>query len=123
MLSKEDIQTIRNIIKDVIYEILDTEVYDPLFQLVNGMDAGIVEFKQTLKKLKLETYDVNKIKWQQAEGVKGVYEKATIDENKDNPDFKAMVKDLADHSGKMTKDAYFCWLFKNGSLIGRKKRK
>ena len=64
-------------------------------------------------------YDVNKIKWEQAEGASGPYE-CTEDIN--NTDYKALLQDLAAHKGKLNQDGYFYWTFKKSFTIGRKKK-
>lgn len=64
-------------------------------------------------------FDPNKIQWQPAEGHKGAYERS---EDVNNPEFKAMLKELAAHGGKMTRNGFFYWVWKNGSTVGRKKR-
>lgn len=33
-----------------------------------------------------------------------------------------MLKDLATHGGRLSKDGYFYWTFKKGSTVGRKRR-
>jgi len=66
-----------------------------------------------------ESYDMGRIKWMRTEGFKGEYERS---EDVDNPDFKALLRDLSRHGGKMTRDGYFVWVFRNGNTIGRKKR-
>jgi len=67
-----------------------------------------------------QAYDMNKIKWTQAEGSKGPYERS---EDVNSLDFKALLKSLQQHNGKMTINNYFVWAFQNGHVIGRKKRK
>jgi len=69
---------------------------------------------------KRESWDASKIEWIQAEGSKGPYERS---EDVNNLEFKAMLKDLASHSGKTQRNGYFYWTFQNGSTVGRKKRK
>ena len=64
-------------------------------------------------------YDLEKIRWEKAEGPSGPYERS---EDVNNFDFKALHKDLVEHGGKLTRDGWFIWLFKNGTTIGRKKR-
>lgn len=71
-------------------------------------------------------YDMAKIPWVKAEGPSGVYEKypATDGKIEANKDYTALIKDLAEHNNKLTRDGYFIWLFRDGSTIGRKlKRK
>ena len=65
-------------------------------------------------------WDPSKIQWSQAEGSKGPYERS---EDVNNLEFKAMLKDLAAHSGKTQRNGYFYWCFRNGHTVGRKRRK
>lgn len=76
---------------------------------------------QDADKTQTETlsWDTSKIKWEQVEGAKGPYEKS---EDVNSLDFKAMLQDLQNHNGKLTRDGYFIWVFKNGTTVGRKKR-
>jgi hypothetical protein len=67
-----------------------------------------------------ETWNPAKIKWTEEEGFKGKYEKS---EDVNNPEFKAMLKNLQQHNGTMTDDGYFYWVFQNGSTVGRKQMK
>jgi hypothetical protein len=34
-----------------------------------------------------------------------------------------MLKDLAEHKGKLTRDGLFYWTFQNGTTVGRKMAK
>ena len=99
-------------------------------ELIKSLDAKLKEFLDDLRKEILETidaylekmenaYDLDKIRWEKAEGFKGEYERSA---DVNNPHFKALYKDLVRHNGKMVKDGYFIWLFKNGTTIGRKRR-
>lgn len=63
------------------------------------------------------SWDPAKIKWEKAEGGSGPYERS---EDIDNLEFKAMLKDLAAHKGRLTIDGYFYWIFENGCTVGRK---
>jgi hypothetical protein len=65
-------------------------------------------------------YDMAKIPWEQAQGSSGPYEKSS---SVDNLDFKALLKDVQAHGGKMSVGDYFVWAFRNGSTLGKKKRK
>jgi len=73
----------------------------------------------TVVEEKLE-YDINKIRWEAAQGSSGAYERSG---DVDNPHFKALLKDVQAHGGKMTVGDYFIWAFKNGHVLGRKLRK
>jgi len=65
-------------------------------------------------------YDPSKIKWVQAEGASGPYERS---EDVDSLDFKALLKDLEQHDGKLSRDGFFYWKFEKSPVVGRKKRK
>lgn len=66
-----------------------------------------------------DKWDPNKIKWDHTEGPKGEYERS---EEINSPDFKLMLKDLAQHEGKMERDGWFYWTFQNGVTVGRKRK-
>lgn len=119
MLTDKDMELIRGIVRDVVYEILDVDVWDVLFELVNAQEAGITAFKERLKRTKTEQWDPSKIKWVQAEGNKGPYERS---EDINNLGFKEMLKDIQAHGGKMIRDGYFLWIFQNGTTVGRKRK-
>ncbi len=58
----------------------------------------------------------DKIKWTQDTGFKGPYEKS---DDANNVEFKAMLKDLQDHQGKLNRDGRFYWAFNDGKTVGR----
>jgi hypothetical protein len=91
---------------------------------LSSLEDSIVKMKQQIAKLvgvekPSFTWNPNKIKWEKAEGQRGEFEKS---EDINNPEFKALLKDLAQHKGKLTRDSWFYWTFKNGSTVGRKRR-
>jgi hypothetical protein len=98
---------------------------EDLTDFLNGLEASCVKLRKQIEKLLgsevKPKWDWNPdvIKWEKAEGWKGDYEKS---EDVNNPEFKAMLKDLAEHDGKLTREGLFYWVFKNGSTVGRKKR-
>jgi hypothetical protein len=98
---------------------------EDFLDMLNGMEASIVKMKQQIAKLvgvvekQKWSWNPDLIKWEKAQGVKGEFEKS---EDVNNPEFKKMLKDLAEHKGKLTRDSYFYWVYKNGSTVGRKKR-
>jgi len=69
----------------------------------------------------VDTWDPNKIKWIQTEGASGPYEKAEP-QGLNGSDFHLMLKDVKAHSGKLTRQDYFYWVFKDQATVGRKKR-
>ena len=89
-----------------------------LLDFLNAVEAGITAAKQIIKEAKLG-WDPNKIKWFEAEGSSGPYQRS---EDFNNPEFKLMLKDLQHHGGKLTRNGYFYWVFQNGTTVGRKKR-
>jgi len=95
---------------------------EDFMDFLNGLEASIVKLRSQIDKLLGSKWKWNpdKIKWEKAEGQKGEFEKS---EDVNNPEFKAMLKDLAEHGGKLTRDGLFYWTFKNGLTVGRKKRK
>jgi len=64
-------------------------------------------------------WDTSKIKWVEAEGTHGKYERS---EDVNSLDFKELLKDLEAHNGKLSHDGYFIWKFEKSPIIGRKKR-
>jgi len=99
---------------------------DDFVDFLEGLEASITKMKQQIGKLvgvaeeKAKfSWNPDAIKWEKAEGLKGEFEKS---EDVNNPEFKAMLKDLAEHNGKLTRDSYFYWVYRNGSTVGRKKR-
>ena len=91
-----------------------------LLEFLNAVEAGIAVAKNLIsEKRKLAECNPENIKWEQIQGNRGPYERSS---DVNNPDFKALLKELASHEGRMTKNGYFYWIFKNGSTIGRKKR-
>jgi hypothetical protein len=96
---------------------------EALLDFFDAVEAGIAQAKQRIKNVKVPEkfgWDPNKIKWTQAEGTSGPYERS---EDVDNLDFKAMLKDLAEHKGKFQREGYFYWVFQRASVVGRKQVK
>jgi len=89
-----------------------------LLEFLNAVEAGVASARQIIKTAKIG-WDPAQIKWAQAEGTSGPYERS---EDTDNPEFKAMLKDLQAHNGCLTREGWFYWAFQNGATVGRKKR-
>jgi len=101
---------------------------EALMDFFDAVEAGIAQAKQHIKEAKglkeVEApqkfaWDSNKIKWVQAEGTSGPYERS---EDVDSLDFKECLKDLEQHQGKLSRDGYFYWRFAKSPIIGRKKK-
>jgi hypothetical protein len=121
-LNEEDLKLVRQVAKETIYEVLDVEVWDAIFELINAVEDGLASFKKRLavkKGVTAPSWDPDKIKWEQAEGRNGPYERS---EDVNNPEFKALLKSLARHGGRLTRNGWFYWAFKNGLTVGRKRR-
>lgn len=75
---------------------------------------------ETISGEKPSTWNAGKIKWVQAQGSSGPYEKS---EDVNSLDFKELLKDLSAHKGKLTRDGLFYWQFERGDAVGRKPSK
>jgi len=91
-----------------------------------SLEVSVVKMKMQIAKLvgvaeekRKWNWNPDAIEWVKAEGFKGNYERS---EDVNNSEFKKMLKDLAEHNGKLTRDGVFYWVFKNGSTVGRKRR-
>jgi hypothetical protein len=102
----------------------EEKLIEALSDLANGLESIAVNLRHQISEIikinEEAPWDPDKIKWEQTEGSSGPYERS---EDVNSLDFKAMLKDLAAHQGKLTRDDYFFWTFKNGATVGRKKRK
>lgn len=99
---------------------MSESVVESLIDFCNGLEALAVNLRRQIQGLsKPSNWDPGKIVWQQAEGFKGPFEKS---EDFNNLEFKAMLKDLVEHGGKLTRDSFFYWVYQNGSTVGRKRR-
>lgn len=101
------------------------EIVECLEQIARDADLMGVNVMRTLKGTQPQTHsnaprqwtwNPDKIKWQQDTGFKGPYEKS---DDVNSLDFKAMLKDLQEHRGKLNRDGRFYWTFKSGSTVGR----
>ena len=105
----------------------DFEIFlEDFYDFLDSLEASIVGMKQQIAKLVgvVETkpkfsWNPDKIKWEKAQGFKGEFEKS---QDHNNPEFKTMLKDLAEHKGKLMREGWFYWTFKNGSTVGRKRQ-
>ena len=99
---------------------MSEEILELIVDYANAQEAAAVDLKHRIAELVgVKDWDASKIKWEQAQGASGPYERS---EDVNNPQFKLMLKDLAAHNGKMTRNGYFYWVFRSGSVVGRKKQ-
>ena len=47
-MNEEDVMFVKQIVKETVYEILETEFYDAFFSMLDAFEAGITGFKQQL---------------------------------------------------------------------------
>lgn len=107
----------------------DDNVAEAVIDFCNALESAIVNLRRQLGRRNgsspaptenVEGWNPDAIKWEAREGSKGPFERS---EDLNNLQFKALVKDLAAHDGKLTRDGLFYWLFQNGATVGRKKAK
>jgi len=103
------------------FALSDDKATHALIAFLDAAEAGIASARQILtgKGAKTFTWDPNKIKWEEAEGFKGLYERS---EDANNLEFKVMLKDLQDHKGSLWRDGYYYWAFQKNPIVGRKKK-
>ena len=101
-------------------------VLEAFVDFLNAVDAGVCAARETIKKAKgltataqEGTWNPNSIQWQDANGAKGPYQRS---EDVNNLQFKAMLKDLADHEGRLRREGYFYWVFSDNQTVGRKRK-
>lgn len=98
---------------------------EDIVDFLNGIEASCVKLRIQIEKMlgsdfkRACKWDPGKIHWEKREGAKGEYERS---EDVNNLEFKALVKDLAEHKGKLMREGVFYWLFQNGATVGRKKK-
>jgi len=99
---------------------------DDFVNFLEGLEASIVKMKQQIVKLvgtagekRKWGWNPDAIKWVDDSGPSGQYQRS---EDVNNPEFKKMLSDLAEHNGKLTRDGVFYWVFRNGSTVGRKRK-
>ena len=97
----------------------EENVAEAVIDFCNALEAAIVNLRRQLQRESGHGWNPGAIKWQACEGSKGPYERS---EDVNNPEFKAMLRDLADHQGCLNKDRWFYWTFDNGTTVGRKRR-
>ena len=107
-------------------KIEDFEIFlEDFCDFLDALEASVAKMKQQIAKLvgvegkSKFSWNPDKIKWEKAQGFRGEFERS---EDLNNSEFKALLKDLAQHNGKLTRNGWFYWTFRNGSTVGRKKR-
>lgn len=107
---------------------MSEELLDAIMDFASGVEAAVAKLKKDIYDLVQKAddarplWDPANVKWERAEGDRGVYEKAVAEANDGVKDFENMVADLKAHGGKMRKGGYFYWLFEftDRPTVGRK---
>jgi len=116
----QDREQVKQIAREAFWELVDNELLPLLKDFVGArlvVSGSQKEPAGTLQK-EAPSWSPLRIPWKTAEGEKGPYERA---EDPENPEFRALVKDLQDHKKGLTRDGLFYWLFTDGKIVGRKK--
>ncbi len=108
-------------------EELEKMVY-ALADYANALESASQTLRDHLQELgpRVKDYDLGQLRWEEREGSSGPYQAATERGNLEPPRYghwQALVKDLRDHDGKLTKQGYFLWLFQDEKTVGRKKQR
>jgi hypothetical protein len=94
-----------------------------LADFANSIEIASINIKRQISEIvgvnEVSKWEPDKIKWEPAQGASGPYERS---DDVNSLDFKTLLKDLASHQGKLTRESYFYWTFQNGATIGRKKQ-
>jgi hypothetical protein len=100
----------------------ESQVAEAVIDFCNALEAAVVNLRRQLTRQngQPQQWNPNLIKWESKQGSKGHYERS---EDVNNPHFKLMLKDLASHQGKLTRNGLFYWVFQNGITVGRTKAK
>jgi hypothetical protein len=98
------------------------ELTEILVDFATALESACVNLKRYAADLLNQdepepVWDPDKIAWTNDNGPSGPYQRS---EDINNLQFKNMLKDLAAHGGRMRKGNYFYWVFKSGSVVGRK---
>jgi hypothetical protein len=86
---------------------------EALDELLNEIGKPVLDAKEL-------QYDIMKVVTVQAQGSKGPYFKITKANNKNNPNYSALIADLKAHKGKLTRQGYFVFLFDDQETAGMK---
>lgn len=108
-----DAQTFQNFLEDML-------VY------LSAQEAGLVQLRQQINKILGDKkpsaelpFKAEAIHWQQRKNQKGPFE---ISEDYENPDHKALLKFLTEHTGNcLVSQGFFYWVFPDLKTVGRKR--
>jgi hypothetical protein len=130
-LNEENVKLIRQMVKEAVYEILETEFYDAFFNLLDAFEAGIASFKRQLGSrkgvvaaVKEETFTC--LKFEQQKGNRlGEFEVAVKDKNPEAQwlhAYNILKQANATINNRYHGEgyAYSYWLFDEGKIYRQK---
>ncbi len=97
---------------------------EDMLQCLDAVENAIGRLKRQINK-NFGAKDWNPEKnWVEVQGKSGAYQKYPVEGQKAEAteDYKNMLRDLKAHNGRLTRDGYFYWLFRDQATVGRKKR-
>jgi len=118
---EERLKTVENQVREILdvweqlgrdFELIEVNIKRGTKGMQQQTPIGTTKSEETRQ----WTWNPLQIEWFPKTGTKGPYE---ISDNVNNLDFKKMLKDLAEHQGKLNRDNCFYWTFQNGSTVGR----
>ena len=96
-------------------------VFDILDEFMASLQTAAQTAKTQIAALKAPktepVWNPEQILWTEAMGEKGLYQRS---DDFENPEFKAMLRDLNGHKGALYRDSSFYWTFPDGKTVGRK---
>lgn len=96
-----------------------------LLDFVSAIESACVNVRRYLKEEKAEKpkasfdWKPERIKWTWKEGSKGKYQRS---EDVNNLEFKKLLIHLTRCKGALNRNGFFYWSFKNGHMVGRKRK-
>lgn len=96
-------------------------VFEILDEFMTALQSAAQDAKKKIGKLNgpqtEPAWNPEKILWKEAQGDKGLYHRS---DDFENPEFRAMLRDLNGHKGALYRDSTFYWVFPDGRTVGRK---
>jgi multidrug resistance efflux pump len=91
----------------------------------NAILQELAKVGETVEAARQMPWNPSNIGWVETEGAKGKYQRYPAKGGKaeSTADYKNMLADLKQHSGKLIRDSYFYWVFTDQATVGRKKTK
>ena len=105
---------------------MSDKVTEAILDFANALEAACVQLKRYMGEvhgIEPPSWDPTKIKWVQAEGTKGPYERYPAQGQKaeSTEDYRNLLAAVKQHS--MVRNGYFYWVFTDGATLGRKLKK